>query len=158
MTAPNPSPLTPELIESVISGLPIQGRIMLRLILLQHFDVTDEEIQYTVSRNGKTLRRGRGRTDPMGRVEIPYRENFAGARLSILFNNPAQSVVEKVFKLPNVTVRENSIQFFPEGGHLLTGVLNRIAAKSIRPDGLGIGSMTKIVTTAGDTIAILETN
>ena len=49
MTAPTPSPLTPELIESVISGLPIQGRIMLRLILLQHFDVTDEEIQYMVA-------------------------------------------------------------------------------------------------------------
>ena len=45
-TAPSASPLTPELIESVISNLPIQGRIMLRLILLQHFNVTDEEIQY----------------------------------------------------------------------------------------------------------------
>jgi hypothetical protein len=41
-----PSQLTPELIESVIGSLPIQGRIMLRLMLLQHFDVTDEEIQY----------------------------------------------------------------------------------------------------------------
>jgi hypothetical protein len=40
------SPLTPELIESVISSMPIQGRIMLRLILLQHFNVTDEEINY----------------------------------------------------------------------------------------------------------------
>src|SRR5262245_18501933 len=45
-TAPTASPLTPELIESVISNMPIQGRIMLRLILLQHFNVTDEEIQY----------------------------------------------------------------------------------------------------------------
>jgi hypothetical protein len=45
-TTPTVSALTPELIESVISGLPIQGRIMLRLILLQHFNVTDEEIQY----------------------------------------------------------------------------------------------------------------
>jgi hypothetical protein len=46
-TTAHPAPaLTPELIESVISGLPIQGRIMLRLILLQHFNVTDEEIQY----------------------------------------------------------------------------------------------------------------
>ena len=40
------SPLTPELIESVIASMPIQGRIMLRLILLQHFDVTDEELHY----------------------------------------------------------------------------------------------------------------
>ena len=45
-TASAASSLTPELIESVISSLPIQGRIMLRLILLQHFNVTDEEIQY----------------------------------------------------------------------------------------------------------------
>jgi hypothetical protein len=45
-TAPPASRLTPELIESVINSLPIQGRIMLRLILLQHFDVTEEEIRY----------------------------------------------------------------------------------------------------------------
>jgi len=45
-TAAAASPLTPELIESVINNMPIQGRIMLRLILLQHFDVTEDEIKY----------------------------------------------------------------------------------------------------------------
>jgi len=40
------SPLTPALIESVINAMPIQGRIMLRLIFLQHFDVTEEEIAH----------------------------------------------------------------------------------------------------------------
>lgn len=40
------SPLTPALIESVIAAMPVQGRIMLRLILLQHFDVTEEDINY----------------------------------------------------------------------------------------------------------------
>jgi len=40
------SPLTPSLIESVVEAMPIQGRIMLHLILLQHFDVSDEEINY----------------------------------------------------------------------------------------------------------------
>src|SRR5512134_1114730 len=43
------SPLTPGLIESVIDAMPIQGRIMLRLILLQHFDVTEDEILYMTS-------------------------------------------------------------------------------------------------------------
>ncbi|BFU96609.1 MAG: conserved protein of unknown function [Nitrospira sp.] len=38
--------LTPSLVESVIDAMPIQGRIMLHLILLQHFDVSDEEINY----------------------------------------------------------------------------------------------------------------
>lgn len=45
-TAATASPLTPALIESVINSMPIQGRITLRLILLQHFDVTEEEIHY----------------------------------------------------------------------------------------------------------------
>jgi hypothetical protein len=44
-----PSPLSIEKIESVIAALPVQGRIMLRLILLQYFDVTDEEIIYIVT-------------------------------------------------------------------------------------------------------------
>jgi hypothetical protein len=40
------SPLTPELIESAIAALPPQGRIMLRLLLLQYLDVTEEDIDY----------------------------------------------------------------------------------------------------------------
>lgn len=43
------SPLTAELIQDVIAGMPIQGRIMLRLLLLQHFDVTQDEILFMVS-------------------------------------------------------------------------------------------------------------
>ncbi|MBA5866035.1 MAG: hypothetical protein GDA67_04970 [Nitrospira sp. CR1.3] len=46
MVTATTSPLTPGMIESVINALPIQARIMLHLILLQHFDVTDEEINY----------------------------------------------------------------------------------------------------------------
>ncbi len=46
MTTTMTSPLTASQIESVIGAMPIQGRIMLRLILLQYFDVTEEEIHY----------------------------------------------------------------------------------------------------------------
>jgi hypothetical protein len=48
ITAPA-SLLTVEKIRSVIDAMPMQGRIMLRLILLQYFDVTDEEILYIVT-------------------------------------------------------------------------------------------------------------
>jgi hypothetical protein len=43
------SPLTVETIRSVIDAMPMQGRIMLRLILLQYFDITDDEILYIVA-------------------------------------------------------------------------------------------------------------
>jgi hypothetical protein len=47
--APSASLLTIEMIRSVIDALPVQGRIMLRLLLLQYFDVTDEDILYIVA-------------------------------------------------------------------------------------------------------------
>lgn len=47
--APPASLLTVEKIRSVIDAMPMQGRIMLRLILLQYFDITDEEILYIVA-------------------------------------------------------------------------------------------------------------
>jgi hypothetical protein len=43
------TPLTAELIQDVIAKMPIQGRIVLRLLLLQHLDVTHEEILFMVS-------------------------------------------------------------------------------------------------------------
>src|SRR5262249_57931686 len=44
-----PSLLTVEKIRSAIDALPLQGRIMLRLLLLQYLDVTDEDIRYIVA-------------------------------------------------------------------------------------------------------------
>lgn len=41
-----PVTLTAETIDSVITALPIQGRIMLRLLLLQYLDTTAEDIEY----------------------------------------------------------------------------------------------------------------
>lgn len=38
--------LTSEQIEAVVNALPVQGRIMLRLLLLQYLDVTREDIEY----------------------------------------------------------------------------------------------------------------
>ena len=40
------APITYEAIQSVIEGMPIQGRIMLKLMLLQHFDVDQQEVEY----------------------------------------------------------------------------------------------------------------
>jgi hypothetical protein len=40
------TPLTADTIESVINELPIQGRIMLRLLLLQYLDTTGEDVEF----------------------------------------------------------------------------------------------------------------
>jgi hypothetical protein len=40
------APLTSEIVESTINALPVQGRIMLRLLLIQYLDLTQEDIDY----------------------------------------------------------------------------------------------------------------
>lgn len=47
-TALTHSPLTFELIEAVIETLPVQSRIMVRLLLLQYLEPSDEDIQFIV--------------------------------------------------------------------------------------------------------------
>jgi hypothetical protein len=38
--------ITHDAIQSIIDGMPIQGRVMLKLMLLQHFDLDQQEIEY----------------------------------------------------------------------------------------------------------------
>lgn len=49
VTTPTTTPLTASIIESVIADLPIQGRVLVKLLLLQYLDVTHEEILFMVS-------------------------------------------------------------------------------------------------------------
>lgn len=140
------------------SYLAEDGNYVVEMQDMRGIGLADETIEYTITRDGKRLRTGRSKTNALGKVAIPFRNSFAGAKLSLLFKNPERSLVEKIFKLPAADILKNSIQFFPEGGTLPTGVLNRIAAKSLRPDGLGIQSRTEMITNTGDTVAILETN
>lgn len=121
--------------------------------------LAEETIRYEIiSQSGKNLKRGRVKTNDQGQLEIPFKDDYAEAKLSISFANKAKAQVEKIFKLPKATILENSIQFFPEGGNLLANSINKIAVKTLKPDGLGIESRTTILTTAGDTTAIIETN
>lgn len=49
MTTTATPALTPEMIESAVNGLPLQGRVMMRLLLLQYFDVSQEDVDYMAS-------------------------------------------------------------------------------------------------------------
>jgi|CXWL01.1.fsa_nt_gi hypothetical protein len=45
-TAETSAPLTVALIESAINGLPLQARVLMRILLIQYFDITQEDIDY----------------------------------------------------------------------------------------------------------------
>ncbi|RZF60219.1 TonB-dependent receptor [Sphingobacterium corticibacterium] len=126
---------------------------------IQGAPLTEEAVRYEIiSPTGKNLRRGRVKTDDQGQLVIPFKDEYTESKLFISFSNKAKAQVKKIFKLPKATVLENSIQFFPEGGNLLVGSVNKIAVKTLKPDGLGIESQTVILTATGDTTATIKTN
>lgn len=146
-------------LDNVLSRSSFQdGNYAVQLGDLQGNPLAGETVRYEISREGKSLKRGRIKTNDIGQLEIPYRDDYADAKLFISFTNAVQMPVKKIFKLPKMTVLENSVQFFPEGGNLLAGSINKIALKTLKPDGLGIASRTNILTVTGDTIATVETN
>lgn len=124
---------------------------------LQENPIADVNVRYEISKEGKSLKKGRVKTAVDGKLDIPFRAEYGDAKLIIAFENKEQAPIEKIFKLPKAAA-ENSIQLFAEGGSLLAGTLNKIAAKALRPNGLGIAAKTYIITAQGDTAAIIVTN
>ncbi|NLR62584.1 hypothetical protein HGH93_31115 [Chitinophaga polysaccharea] len=62
---------------------------------------------------------------------------YAVARIRV-FNEPQEIRARKIRQLQNKVLPSEAVQFrvFPEGGHLLAGVLNRVAFKAVNKDGL----------------------
>ena len=73
-TATTQSPLTLELIESVIESLPLQSRIMTRLLLLQYLEVSQEDVQYIVEDQPDSRFLAGGQPEKKGSVVAAARE------------------------------------------------------------------------------------
>lgn len=96
--------------------------------------------------NRNTVRTG---GDSIVRIKFKPEEMQHGA---ILLEYQLNGYVQKEFI--SVPVREDDfeVSFFPEGGNLLPGVMNRVAFKAINSSGLGEEICGFIVTAAGDTL------
>lgn len=146
-------------LDNVITNSGLQGENY--SIVLQDLNqkpLADATVRYQISLGAKNLKRGRVSSDAEGKIQIPFREEYANAKLAISFDNSAQAPIQKVFKLPAAQQQGNSVQFFPEGGNLLAGTINKLAVKALRPNGLGIAAITYVITSTGDTAAIVKTN
>ncbi|MCY4778667.1 TonB-dependent receptor plug domain-containing protein [Sphingobacterium sp. UT-1RO-CII-1] len=110
---------------------------------------------YHIEKEGKEIKKGKLSTDENGNINIPFAEKYHDAKLYVTIKEKDKKTISKVFKLPGEA--QNSIQFFPEGGNLLTNTFNKIAVKTLKPNGLGI-SATVYILKGTDTIAQIQTN
>src|SRR5690606_38152006 len=100
---------------------------------MEGIPLAEESVRYEIiSPIGKNLKRERLKTDDQGQLSTPFKDDYAKSKLFISFSNRAEAQLKKIFKLPEATVLKNSIQFFPEGGNLLIGNINKIAIKTLK--------------------------
>lgn len=146
-------------LDNVLTRSGLEGEnYRIQLQDLQEKPFAETSVRYEISRDGKSLKKGRIKTNADGQLDVPFRAEYGQAKLAISFENKEQAPIEKIFKLPEGAAPKNSVQFFPEGGTLLAGTLNKIAVKALQPNGLGIAAKTYIITSKGDTAASIVTN
>lgn len=106
----------------------------------------------------RELKKGRLKTNDLGEFTVPYRDNYSGAKLSFSFRDSEDASVAKIMTMPTSASASNSIQFFPEGGSLLASVINNVAMKATRPDGLAIAAEIVIKDANQEILAQSATN
>lgn len=119
----------------------------------------NRKVSWEVIADYDRISRGRGITDGNGFLaldftssrDVPIREGKLITTLEVGKNE----FLKTSFPLTSVN-SENDVQFFPEGGELVSDLPTQVAFKAIRSDGLGIEIKGDIVDAAGNTIASLS--
>ncbi|PST84520.1 hypothetical protein C7T94_05410 [Pedobacter yulinensis] len=121
----------------------------------------NKNVSWQVVSGFETTLKGRGTTDASGYLTVVMSEKpNVESKLNdgVLYTAIAVSDKKTVagsFSLKK-TILENDIQFFPEGGNLVSGISNRVAFKAIKSDGLGVGAKGTLTDGSGKQVATLS--
>jgi len=101
----------------------------------------DKKISWSIDKDDESIAKGKGQTDKDGFIDISFinikNYRLDSANLVTQIENGSRKVTTNSFSLKSVA-EPNDIQFFPEGGQLITGVRTKVAFKAVKPNGLGI--------------------
>lgn len=118
---------------------------------------SDITVSYTISRAGEKLDRGEKKTDDNGILEITSPSLLEGrARVDVRFENGSMDYATSFF-VDNSPEDEYSVSFFPEGGDLLSGVLQRVAFKAQAATGFSLPVEGFVMNDRGDTVSTFVT-
>jgi len=115
----------------------------------------NKEVKYNIDLGPKQIAKGKGITDDKGNISLSFinalKEPFSSGRIITNIQIDKNSLVTKTLPV-KATSGSVDVQFFPEGGSLVTGVTSKIAFKAVGADGLGTDVKGTITDDAGNTI------
>ncbi|KQR69865.1 hypothetical protein [Pedobacter sp. Leaf176] len=134
----------------------IDARVQFRDINNKPF--ANKNVTWQVVTSYTSIARGRGTTDANGFLTISMTANqkaeyqLQKGELITSINTTEKDVVSSSFPLKNAVINKD-IQFFPEGGNLISGLTNKIGFKAVKSDGLGINSKGIVTDSDGKQVA-----
>ncbi|TKC00983.1 carboxypeptidase-like regulatory domain-containing protein [Pedobacter cryophilus] len=107
---------------------------------LDGFPYANKEVSYHAELDFRSISKGKTTTDDKGDISITFTNDkpflSKTGRLTTSLKIAESTIVNKYIPIKS-TSNETDVQFFPEGGDLITGVRSRVAFKAIGADGLG---------------------
>ena len=122
----------------------------------QGVPLADKKVNWSVEKDGETIIKGKGiLTDKTGLAKIDIintkSADLGQAYLVTSIDNGSKKEVTSRFPLSSAAA-PNDVQFFPEGGALLSGIPTKVAFKALQPNGLGIGLKGVIIDNSNKTV------
>ncbi|WP_245845832.1 carboxypeptidase-like regulatory domain-containing protein [Mucilaginibacter xinganensis] len=117
---------------------------------------SDKRVTWTVEKDYDELIKGKGTTDKNGFIDISFTNTKnigldSAALITVIDRGERRQGTSK-FSLKSVS-QPNDIQFFPEGGQLISGIPSKVAFKALKPDGLGIDVKGTIIDNTNKVVA-----
>ena len=120
----------------------------------------NRDVNYQIFINKQRVWFKNVKTDALGSVVIDIdndkKVNLAGAYIRTTITGSDKQLIVRDFPI-KANLAQSDVQFFPESGDLVTGLVSHVAFKAVGIDGLGINIKGKIVDNENNEVANLET-
>ena len=116
----------------------------------------NKKVSWKVQADDETIDKGKGVTDQNGLLEVSFSSNktgvFGSADLITDIEINYKKTLNHSFSLKTASVPKD-VQFFPEGGNLISGIRTKVAFKAISSNGLGVNIKGTIVDNDNKSVA-----
>ncbi|OEK05691.1 hypothetical protein [Roseivirga misakiensis] len=123
-------------------------------------EAPEVKLSYTILSNGQSIKKGRLKTSTEGKVtlNIEKLKKDIGTEFSLLIESDDKRLTKPIKLTVPVAVQSKNIdlQFFPEGGELIAGMVNKVAYKAIDQNGEAFDLKGVILDDKGKMVAASE--
>jgi len=121
--------------------------------------LVNTNVNYTIQQGTKITGKGKDITDGQGNLTINFSKTDTAITGSIISNIKLSDKIVSTNVVPiKSPVSKTTVQFFPEGGSLVSGIDCKIAFKATTSNGLGIAVKGAITDDQGNQVADFNSN